>query len=139
MTRVGSLTVVGIGINFSQHITAEARDALAAAGKVFDLLGDAVSRTWLVSIRPDTESLYKYYGPDEDRTTSYNLMVDRVLSEVRAGSDVVFVSYGHPGVFGFPMHESVRQARADGFPARMLPGISSLDCLFADISVDPGS
>ena len=49
-----------------------------------------------------------------------------------------FVSYGLPGVFGYPMHEAVRRATKDGFQARMLPGISSEDCLFADIGIDPG-
>src|SRR5262249_18635462 len=43
-----------------------------------------------------------------------------------------------PGVFVYPSHESVRRARAEGFSAKMLPGISSEDCLFADLGVDPG-
>jgi uncharacterized protein YabN with tetrapyrrole methylase and pyrophosphatase domain len=66
-------------------------------------------------------------------------MVERVLGAVRAGKDVCFVSYGHPGVFGDPMHAAVRQARAEGYDAHMLPAISSEDCLFADLGIDPAS
>jgi len=46
--------------------------------------------------------------------------------------------YGHPGVFVYPSHEAIRRARAEGYEARMLPGISAEDCLFADLGVDPG-
>jgi len=31
----------------------------------------------------------------------------------------------------------MRRARAEGFAARMLPGISAEDCLFADLGLDP--
>jgi uncharacterized protein YabN with tetrapyrrole methylase and pyrophosphatase domain len=45
--------------------------------------------------------------------------------------------YGHPGVFVDSSRKAIREARREGFEARMLPGISSEDCLFADLDVDP--
>jgi uncharacterized protein YabN with tetrapyrrole methylase and pyrophosphatase domain len=65
-------------------------------------------------------------------------MVESIIDCVRSGANVCAVTYGHPGVFSFPMHEAVRQARREGFQATMLPGISAEDCLFADLGVDPG-
>ncbi len=135
----GSLLVVGIGINFAKQITAEAREAIESADKVFHLIADLISLKWLSEVCPGAVSLYEYYSADQDRTISYRMMTDRVLEEVRAGSAVTFVSYGHPGVFGFPLHESLRIARSEGFQAQMLPGVSSIDCLFSDLSLDPGS
>jgi hypothetical protein len=35
-------------------------------------------------------------------------------------------------------HDAIRRARREGFRARMLPGVSTEDCLFADLGVDPG-
>jgi Tetrapyrrole (Corrin/Porphyrin) Methylases len=64
-------------------------------------------------------------------------MVDYILSFVRAGQRVCAVFYGHPGVFAFPPHESVRRAREEGFHAEMLAGISADACLYADLGVDP--
>ena len=66
-------------------------------------------------------------------------MVERVLSCVRSGLRTCFAAYGHPGVFAYPTHEAVRRARAEGYPARMLPGVSAEDCLFADLGVDPAA
>jgi hypothetical protein len=78
------------------------------------------------------------YGEGKQRIETYNQMVERTLECVRAGMLTCMACYGHPGVFVYPSHESIRRARAEGFSARMLPGISSEDCLFADLGVDPG-
>jgi hypothetical protein len=65
-------------------------------------------------------------------------MVEEILTAVRDGKRVCAVFYGHPGVYVEPSHEAVRRARAEGFQARMLPGVSAEDCLVADLGVDPG-
>ena len=64
-------------------------------------------------------------------------MIHLLLTSVRAGKLTVGAFYGHPGVFAYPSHESIRRARAEGYKARMLPGISAEDCLFADLNIDP--
>ena len=56
---------------------------------------------------------------------------------MRAGREVCVAFYGHPGVFVEPSHAAMRRAREAGFEARMLPGVSAEDCLFADLGVDP--
>jgi Tetrapyrrole (Corrin/Porphyrin) Methylases len=78
------------------------------------------------------------YAEGKQRIDTYNEMVERTLECVRAGMVTCMACYGHPGVFVYPSHESIRRARAEGYIARMLPGISSEDCLFADLGVDPG-
>jgi uncharacterized protein YabN with tetrapyrrole methylase and pyrophosphatase domain len=66
-------------------------------------------------------------------------MVERILSEARQGHKVCAVFYGHPGVLTRASHEAIQRARREGIPARMLPGISAMDCLFADLGFDPGN
>lgn len=65
--------------------------------------------------------------------------MEAIVREVLGGTKVCAVLYGHPGVFASPGHEAVARVRAAGLPARMLPAISSLDCLFADLGLDPGA
>jgi uncharacterized protein YabN with tetrapyrrole methylase and pyrophosphatase domain len=60
-----------------------------------------------------------------------------MLKDVRAGHDVLGIFYGHPGVFVSPTHRAIAIAREEGYKARMLPGISAEDCLFADLGIDP--
>jgi uncharacterized protein YabN with tetrapyrrole methylase and pyrophosphatase domain len=83
------------------------------------------------------ESLEGYYGTDRRRKETYELMAEHTLAAVRCGKRVCLVLYGHPGVFATFGHTVVAQARAEGYPAEMLPGVSAEDCLFADLGFDP--
>ena len=82
--------------------------------------------------------MFDCYDEGRPRLEAYKKMVERILKNVKDGLEVCVVFYGHPSVFVQPSHESVRIARLEGFSARMLPGISAEDCLFADIGLDPG-
>src|SRR5207244_11062689 len=92
---------------------------------------------WIKDINPSAESLYPYYRQGESRMIAYVEMIERILYEVRKGLRVCAAFYGHPGVFVYPSHEAIKQARLEGYSAKMLPGISAEDCLFADLGIDP--
>jgi uncharacterized protein YabN with tetrapyrrole methylase and pyrophosphatase domain len=132
----GSLTVVGLGFLGIGQVTPESLSYITAADKLFEMVGDPASRFWLQEQNASAESLYDAYAPGKPRTQSYGEMVERILQPVREGLFVCAAFYGHPGVFVHPSHEAIR-ARAEGHEARMLPGISAEDCLFADLHVDP--
>jgi uncharacterized protein YabN with tetrapyrrole methylase and pyrophosphatase domain len=135
----GSLVVVGTGIRTVGHLTMEAVAWIKQAGKVLYVVGDPVAEAMLKELNPGgAESLTVMYAEGKQRIETYNEMVERTLACIRAGMLTCMACYGHPGVFVYPSHESIRRARAEGYSARMLPGISSEDCLFADLGVDPG-
>ncbi len=133
----GSLCAVGIGIRAPLQTTSEARERIESADKVFSIVADPVAQLWLTHLNTNTESLSVLYGAGVDRRDTYEAMVQRILDAVRNGLHVCVVSYGHPGVAAYPLHESIRQARAEGYAAEMLAAVSAEDCLFADLGVDP--
>ena len=134
----GSLTVVGTGIRAVGQLTVEALAAMARAEILLHVIGERMQEAVLQAINPSAETMTNYYVDGGDRSATYEAMVRRILSEVTAGKRTVAAFYGHPGVFTYPSHESIRRARAAGFPARMLPAVSAEDCLFADLGIDPG-
>ncbi|HET6411531.1 MAG TPA: SAM-dependent methyltransferase [Anaeromyxobacter sp.] len=135
----GSLVVVGTGIRTVGHLTMEAVAWIRQADKVLYVVGDPVAESMLRELNPaGAESLTTLYAEGKPRIETYNEMIERTLVCVRAGLLTCMACYGHPGVFVYPSHESIRRARAEGYAARMLPGISSEDCLFADLGIDPG-
>jgi hypothetical protein len=137
--HAGSLVVVGTGIRTVGHLTMEAVAWIKQADKVLYVVGDPVAELMLKELNPQgAESLTGMYAEGKQRIDTYNQMVERTLECVRAGMRTCMACYGHPGVFVYPSHEAIRRARAEGYSARMLPGISSEDCLFADLGVDPG-
>lgn len=137
--RKGALIVVGTGIRTVGHLTMEAVAWIKQADKVLYVVGDPVAEAMLRELNPDgAESMTVMYAEGKQRIETYNQMVERTLQCVRGGMLTCMACYGHPGVFVYPSHESIRRARAEGYTARMLPGISAEDCLFADLGVDPG-
>jgi uncharacterized protein YabN with tetrapyrrole methylase and pyrophosphatase domain len=136
-SNAGSLTAVGIGIRSTAQVTFEAASRIRGADKVFSLVPDPLAQYWLRTLNASTESLGGLYAIGKDRGDTYNEIVERLMNAVREGLRVCAVSYGHPGVAAFPFHEALRLARAEGFEAEMLAGISAEDCLFADLGIDP--
>jgi len=130
--------VVGTGIKLVAHATSEAIFWLRRAEKLFHLLTDTAAEAWIQRLNPSAISLADCYAQGKSREKSYRDMTDRILTAVRGGYQVCAAFYGHPGVFADTPHQAIRRARREGFSARMLPGISSEDCLFADLGVDPG-
>lgn len=135
----GSLTVVGTGLMVAGQMTQESLSHVEIAEKLFFLAPEIVTATWLESLNPTAESLFDSYAEGKPRSQTYLDMVERILAPVREGKRVVAAFYGHPGVFATPSHASVKRAREEGYPAKMLPGVSAEDCLFADLGIDPGT
>src|ERR671930_771661 len=137
--RTGSLAVVGTGIQAAGHLTAEARLVVGQADEAWYLVADPVTATWIERASPSARSLAPFYEENKDRREIYLAIVEEIVGRVREGLDVCLVLYGHPGVFAWPGHEAIRRLRADGLSARMLPGISTADCLVADLGLDPAT
>lgn len=135
----GSLVCVGIGMTLGSHIGPLARSHIEQADVVFSGVSDGVVELWLKQMHPDVRSLQPYYREGKSRMQTYHQMVDAILTEVRAGKNVCGAFYGHPGVFAWAPHKSIEIARSEGYRARMEPGVSAEDCLYADLGFDPGT
>ncbi len=137
--NAGSLTIVGTGVMLAAHITAEALSYIKHAGQLLYVVAEPAMGIWLQGLNPTAQNLGELYADGKPRQLTYREMTARMLHYVCSGVDVVVVAYGHPGVFVQATHAAITQARKQGYRARMLPGISAQDCLFADLGVNPGT
>lgn len=137
--QTASLSIVGTGIGLAGQLTAEASSAIKSADIVFSLMGDPIAEAWLRTLNANLEPLEPCYQQAGSRPRAYEEMVEKMLTGLRAGKRVCAAFYGHPGVFVSPSHEAIKRARAEGYDAVMLPGISAEDMLVADLGVDPGA
>ena len=136
------LVVIGTGIRTIGQMTLESIAWIKRADKVLYIVSDPIAEDLIKTFNPaGAESLYDLYAENKPRIQTYNEMIEKTLGYVREGKRVCMAAYGHPGVFAYPTHESVRRAQAEGFKARfkarMLPGVSAEDCMFADLNFDP--
>lgn len=137
--RPDDLIVAGTGIRVLGQLTLEAIAAIRSAEAVWFLGAEPVSEAVIELLNPTARSLAPMYREGKPRMETYREMVAQILESVRAGKKTCAVFYGHPGVFVYPSHEAVRQAREEGYGARMLAGVSAEDCLFADLGWDPAA
>jgi hypothetical protein len=135
----GSLLVAGTGIASVAHLTLETVAAVEQGEVVFYLVIDQLTMNWILGRCPTARPLYHHYQPGRNRRAGYEGMVEEILVELRAGRTVTALFYGHPGVLAYPGHRAIARARAEGFFARMLPGISADACLIAELGIDPAT
>ncbi|OYT92528.1 MAG: hypothetical protein CFE43_07730 [Burkholderiales bacterium PBB3] len=141
-TKAGKLICVGTGLRMAGQMTPLALSYIKTADIVVGAIPNNFARKWLQEIAKEYTCLLGYYQDcdvdGKDRRDTYRRMADTVLTEVRAGKTVCAAFYGHPGIFACIAHLAIQDARAEGYSAEMLPGISTEDCLVADLGLDPG-
>ncbi|MBB6252860.1 SAM-dependent methyltransferase [Nitrospirillum iridis] len=133
----GSLAIVGTGMQAFGHLTREAEGHIRHADVVFHCIRDPLTIADLHALNPNVIDLTTLYGADKRRSLTYVQMAEVMVAEVRAGKRVTGVFYGHPGFYVAPARLALTTAKAEGYDTRLLPGVSSLDYLFADLRVDP--
>jgi len=130
-----SLIVVGTGIQWRGQTTDAAVQAIERADRVLFAVTDSWAASWLRELNSNARS-FEYPRDGQYRGEIYAAMVRQVLAELESGANVCAVFYGSPTILTQPAHLAIRRARECGFAARMLPGVSSIECLFADLGVD---
>jgi precorrin-2 methylase len=136
-SKKNQLVIVGSGINGANHLTSEAIAHIKNADKVLYCVADLVVERHLLYLNRNAEDLYVLYGDAKPRRQTYEEMASRMLESVRQHERVCAVFYGHPGIFVWPSFKAIQCARKQGYLAYMLPAVSALDCLFADVGFDP--
>lgn len=139
MNKKGSLVNVGLGMTLGSHITPLSRSYIEKADIVFVAASNNLVEQWVETMNDNVVSLQQFYNEGTSRMITYRKMVEVMMAEVRAGKNVCGAFYGHPGVFAWPPHKSIKVAREEGYHAHMEPGISAEACLYADLGIDPGT
>ncbi len=119
--RAGSLVVVGAGIMAVNQMTIEARGWIEAADKVLSSGVDPITERWIAGLNEKAE------------TVSDTEAAPCALNYVREGLIVCAVHGGDARVW----LEVARICRIESRRATLVPGVSTEDCLFSDLGIDP--
>lgn len=140
--KQGKLICVGTGMRMAGQVTPLAQSYIETADVVVSAVPNIFTRNWIQGIAKEFICVLGYYSDcdveGKNRSDTYRRMADTILEQVRAGKTVCAAFYGHPGIFACISHIAIKDARAEGYSAEMLPGISAEDCLVADLGLDPG-
>ena len=141
--KAGQLVCVGTGMRMAGQLTPISKSYIESFDVVIAAVPNIFTRRWLQCIAKEYICLHDHYEDTKidgkNRRDTYRRMADTILTQVRAGKRVCAAFYGHPGIFACISHMAIADARKEGFSAHMEPGISALDCLVADLGIDPGN
>lgn len=128
--------MVGTGIQWAAQTTLAAERSLRSADKVLYAVSDPWAAQWIEHLNSNAVSL-PYPRDGRPRVEIYRTMVACILDALREHPRVCAAFYGSPVLLADAAHASLRAARDQGYRATLLPGVSSVDCLFSDLNIDP--
>lgn len=134
------LYIAGLGIVSVRQVTREAESAMRRSTEIF-YASDAIGIDgYLAGLCPKVTEVYvSTLREGEDRLSKYNRIAAMVIEAALDHPPVTFAVAGHPMVFVYPTQQILDVADDLGLRVKVLPGISSLDCMIVDLQLDPGT
>lgn len=132
--------IVGSGIVSIDQMTKEAERAISKSNEVL-YVDNGVGVFEYLSNRCEnvTDLLSTSYVSGEHRLKAYQNMAARVVEAALLHPPVTYLLYGHPTVFAYPPELIQKLADLLDLKVKIYPGISAMDCIFAELHFDPGA
>ncbi len=135
---IADVNIVGLGMRLPDHATSETERVIAACNEVLFVDTGIATAAWLRGLCPRVTDLYAAsYHERGERLDAYHAMVARTLDAALDHAPIAFAMQGHPLVYAYAPALLRDLAPLLGLSVSTLPGISSMDCLFADLGLDP--
>jgi precorrin-3B methylase len=130
--------IAGLGLQTVGQVTREVEEAIRSSREVLYADTGVATRTFLQSLCPRITSLYEEsYLDAELRISAYEHMAARVVEAALDHPPVTFAIHGHPLVAATPPFLVLELANALELRVAVLPGISAIDAILADLRLDP--
>jgi hypothetical protein len=133
-----ALYIAGLGLQTAAQITREVEAAIRASREVFFVDTGIATKALLETLCPRVTPLYdESYSEEGPRANAYVHMAARVLDAALDHPPVTFAIHGHPLIAAHPPFLILEAAHALRLPCAVLPGISAIDGILADLHLDP--
>jgi tetrapyrrole methylase family protein/MazG family protein len=131
------VTVVGIGPGPTEYVTKEVESELLRADKVFFRMGSHPVYEWLRSLGKHVVCFdLLYTTPWPEPGDIYEFMVAALLKEATLRGEAVYAVPGNPGVLEETTTLLRLRGPKEGVEVRVLPGVSFLDQILAELNFD---
>ena len=135
---MADIYMVGLGVLNVDHITRETERVIRRSNEVLYVDTGVATPAYLESLSPRATSLFATsYEENGHRLNAYYGMAARVLDAAMDHPPVTFAMHGHPIVGAYAPFLIRDMARLLDLEVLVLPGVSAMDCLFAELMVDP--
>ena len=132
------LWIAGLGIQTAGQVTREVEQAIRASREVLYLDTGVATRPLLEEWCPRVTPLYEQsYSEEQPRVAAYEHMAACVIDAAMDHPPVTFAIHGHPLVAVHAPFLVLELANALELRVAVLPGISGIDTVLADLRIDP--
>jgi hypothetical protein len=132
------LWIAGLGMRGVNQVTREVEQALRASREILYLDAGVATRAYLEGLCPRVASLFEEsYAEERPRINAYEHMAVRAIEAALDHPPVTFLIHGHPLVGVHAPFVVLEMAKALNLRVEVLPGVSALDGLLADLHLDP--
>jgi uncharacterized protein YabN with tetrapyrrole methylase and pyrophosphatase domain len=128
--------LVGTGIKTISHITEEAKGYISSCDLVLYLINEPVLESYIKRLAKASEPLNTIYFNSDSRENSYKEIARYAQSKMENVESLCLVIYGHPCIFATPGLLALEKL-SEQVKTVVCPGISAMDCLYADLRFDP--
>jgi hypothetical protein len=133
-----ALYIAGLGLQTVAQITREVEAAMQLSREVLFLDTGVATKAFLETLCPRVTPLYEQsYSEGRPRVNAYEHMAARVMDAALDHPPVTFAIHGHPLIAAHPPFLILELAHALELPVTVLPGISAIDTILADLRLDP--
>ncbi|UCE58731.1 MAG: hypothetical protein JSU63_14960, partial [Phycisphaerales bacterium] len=135
---MADIYIVGLGVLNVDHVTRETERVIRRSNEVLYVDTGVATQAYLEGLCPRVTPLFATsYEEDEHRLNAYHHMAARVLEAALDHPPVTFAMHGHPIVGVYAPFLIRDMAGLLDLEVLVLPGVSAMDCLFAELMVDP--
>jgi precorrin-6B methylase 1 len=131
------LYLVGAGIAFPDHLTLQTIEILSRCEEVYTNLPDNQLHALPPDLRAKCVSLWSLYRDKRDRRENYSDVVEAIIGRAMSVRPFGWMTPGHPLVFDSVSQALMKAGEQRGWQVQVVPGISSLDTILAEVGYDP--
>jgi uncharacterized protein YabN with tetrapyrrole methylase and pyrophosphatase domain len=136
---LADISILGLGIRCPDQTTRETERVLRRCHEVLYVDTGIATGEYLAGLCPKITPLFGHsYVEGQNRVSAYHHMAAKVVEAALDHGPVAFAVHGHPTVFVNAPFLIRDLAGLLGLSFQVLPGISSMACLFAELMIDPG-
>ncbi len=133
-----ALYIAGLGLQTVTQITREVEEVIRLSREVLFLDTGVATRVLLETLCPRLTPLYEQsYSEERPRIDAYEHVAARVVDAALDHPPVTFAIHGHPLIAAHPPFLILELAHALELQVTVLPGISAIDTILADLRLDP--
>ncbi|MBI3436672.1 MAG: hypothetical protein HY056_16600 [Proteobacteria bacterium] len=131
------LYLVGAGIAFPEHLTIETIEILTMCKRIGTNLPEEMLEGLPQDLREKCISLWSLYQDGRIRTENYSDVFQAIVELTEADAPIAWLTPGHPIIFDSVSASLLNEGKRRGWNVRVVPAVSSIDTMLAELGYDP--